>query len=96
MVLIIDLHCYSPHLVYYLRNVFTSVFDDFFRKIILFLSVSLAFGQVILVIVNLVESIQKYTGNDNYACSVFIDLEKAFDTIDHQILLNFAIMVFEV
>ena len=39
-------------------------------------------------IVNLVESIKKYIDNDNYVCSVFTDLEKAFDAVDHQILLQ--------
>ena len=39
-------------------------------------------------IVNLFESIKKYIDNDNYVCSVFIDLEKAFDTVDQQILLQ--------
>ena len=38
-------------------------------------------------IANLVESIKKYIDNDNYVCSVFIDLEEAFDTVDHKILL---------
>ena len=48
-------------------------------------------------IVNLVESIKKYIDNDNCVCSVFINLEKAFDTVDHQILLqNFTIVVFEI
>ena len=39
-------------------------------------------------IVNLVESIKKYIDNDNYVCSVYTDLEKAFDAVDHQILLQ--------
>ena len=38
--------------------------------------------------VNLVETIKKYIDNDNYMCSIFIDLEKALDTVDYQILLQ--------
>ena len=88
IILIVDLYRYSPHSVKYLKNVFTSVFTLFLRKMILFLSVSLALGQIILLIiqiVDLVESIKKYIDNDNSVCSVFIDLEKAFDAVDHQI-----------
>ena len=51
IVLIIDLYPYSPHSVKYLKNVFTSVFSLFFRKIILFLSDNLALGQVIPLII---------------------------------------------
>ena len=51
IVLIIDLYRYSPHSEKYLKNVFTSVLTHFLRKIILFLSVSLALGQVIFIIV---------------------------------------------
>ena len=39
-------------------------------------------------IVNLVEITKIYIDNDSYACRVFIDLEKAFDIVDHQILLQ--------
>ena len=38
--------------------------------------------------VNLVEIIKTYIDNDNYMCSIFIDLEKALDTVDYQILLQ--------
>ena len=34
---------------------------------------------------NLTEIIKKDIDNDNYVCSAFIDLEKHFDTVDHQI-----------
>ena len=39
-------------------------------------------------IVNLVGSIRKYIDNDNYVCSVFINLEKVIDIVDHQILFQ--------
>ena len=38
-------------------------------------------------IVNLVKRI-KYIDNDNYVWSLFIDLEEAFDTVDHQFFLQ--------
>ena len=44
-------------------------------------------------IANLIQSIKEYIDNDNYVCSVFIDLEKAFNTVGYQILLQ---IIFEV
>ena len=38
--------------------------------------------------VQLIKEIQEGIDNDNYACSVFIDLQKAFDTVSHDILLK--------
>ena len=35
-----------------------------------------------------IEQIYKAVDSGNYACSVFIDLKKAFDTVDHSILLS--------
>ena len=37
---------------------------------------------------NLTESIMKALDEGNFACGVFVDLEKAFDTVDHNILLK--------
>ena len=89
IILIIDLYPYSPHSVKYLKNVFTSVFTLFLRKIILFLSDNLALAYSSNhTKVNPIESMKKYMDNDNYVCSVFIHLQKAFDTIDHQILVQ--------
>ncbi len=37
---------------------------------------------------SLTEEIRKALDNSNFACGIFIDLQKAFDTVDHQILLS--------
>ena len=39
-------------------------------------------------LINLTEEIRHAIDDDNYICGVFIDLKKAFDTVDHKILLK--------
>ena len=39
-------------------------------------------------IITLIENVQSALDNNKFACGIFIDLEKAFDTDDHNILLN--------
>ena len=39
------------------------------------------------VLVNITENIRKALDDENIDCGVFADLQKAFDTVDHQILL---------
>ena len=38
-------------------------------------------------LINTTENIRKALDNGNIGCGVFIDLQKAFDTVDYQILL---------
>ena len=38
-------------------------------------------------LVSLIESVKSYVDNGNFVCGVFIDLQKAFDTVDHEIFL---------
>ena len=38
-------------------------------------------------LINITENIRKALDDGNTGCGVFVDLQKAFDTIDHQILL---------
>ena len=39
-------------------------------------------------LLSLTENICDALGNNYFACGIFIDLQKAFDTVDHSILLN--------
>ena len=39
-------------------------------------------------LISLTEKIRKALDNNNFACGIFIDLKKAFDTVDHNILLS--------
>ena len=39
-------------------------------------------------LLSLTEMIRGALDEGNFACGIFIDLQKAFDTVDHQILLK--------
>ena len=38
-------------------------------------------------LINITEIIRKALDDGNIGCGVFVDLQKAFDTVDHQVLL---------
>ena len=38
-------------------------------------------------LINITENIRKALADGNIGCGVFVDLQKAFDTVDHQILV---------
>ena len=38
-------------------------------------------------LINIIENIRKTLDDGNISCADFVDLQKAFDTVDHQILL---------
>ena len=38
-------------------------------------------------LINITEKIRKALDYENIGCTLFVDLQKAFDTVDHQILL---------
>lgn len=39
-------------------------------------------------LINIVERVRKCLGNGEFACGVSVDLQKAFDTVDHKILIS--------
>ena len=39
-------------------------------------------------LIDITESIRKALDNNMHACGIFIDLQKAFDTVNHSILIN--------
>ena len=39
-------------------------------------------------LISMTEKIKSYLDTQNYACGIFIDLEKAFDTVNHSILCD--------
>ena len=39
-------------------------------------------------LISITEKIREALDNNNFACGIFIDLQKAFDTVDHNILLQ--------
>ena len=40
------------------------------------------------VLINITENIRKVIEDGNLGCGVFVELQKAFDTVDHQILIE--------
>ena len=54
---------------------------------------SLQFGfrpkySTIHALINLTESIMQSLDEDSFGCGIFVDLQKAFDTVDQKILLH--------
>ena len=39
-------------------------------------------------LISLIETTKKYLDNDEIVCRVFIDLQKVFDTVSHEVLLE--------
>ena len=45
-------------------------------------------NHAIISLIELLELLKKYLENGDFVCGIFIDLQKAFDTVNHEILLS--------
>ena len=89
---------FTPLSTHHILSAFRKMFEKcVYKRVYSFLEKNLIFMQQFgfmsgyssnHTMVNLVEIIKTYIDNDNYMCSIFIDLEKALDTVDYQILLQ--------
>ena len=63
---------------------------EFFEKYKLIYPLQLGFQQhsSSYALLKLTESIMKALDESNFACDIFVDLEKTFDTVDHNILFK--------
>ena len=62
--------------------------DNFFDKIRLIFSLQFSFSQHYspsYVLLNKIEIIMKFLDDGNFAFGIFVDLQKAFDTVDYNI-----------
>ena len=39
-------------------------------------------------LIHLIDKIREQLGSGNFACGIFVDLQKAFNTVDHDILIQ--------
>ena len=78
-------------LVKYLKEQYTIESNCFFPNLTPYINSNLASEQkhsTEHALLSIVEEIRKNLDNGIFTCRVFIDLEKAFDTVNHKILLS--------
>ena len=74
-----------------MKNVCITDYIPFLITIILFYNLQFGFRQqhsTSHALINIIENIRKALDDGNIGCGVFADLQKAFDTVDHQVLLE--------
>ena len=71
-------------------TLYTRIFK-FFNNNNLFYLLQFAFRQnysTVHALISLTETIRKYLDEGKFACGIFVDLQNAFDTVEHNILLT--------
>ena len=72
------------------KIVYNRIFK-FFNNNILFYPLQFSFRQnysTILALISFTETIRKYSDEEKYTFGIFVDLKKAFDMVEHNILLT--------
>ena len=74
----------------YEKIIYTRIYDHLTRNKLIYLK---QFGfrrnfSTIHALISITERIKKLMDSGNYVCGIFIDLQKAFDTVNHEILCD--------
>ena len=80
---------YSPFLVNYIKSACIRVYIRLYWSLNYLLERQFGFRNnhsTNHALIDLIDLIKKYTNNDYYVCKIFIDLQKTFDTVNHDIL----------
>ena len=80
----IDQYPFCQFSIRFWKNYWKIGYINILRSITLYILVNLASEHALLLIV---DKIQRAIESGQFSCGIFLDLRKAFDTVDHNILL---------
>ena len=87
---IIDQFLFFPTLVNYLRKLYRRLYR-YLEELIILYPFQPVFREKCLpshALISITESIRQSIDNNEFGCGIFVDLKKAFDTVNHAVLLT--------